>query len=100
MEDTRASGSARTCRHYFVSGRVQGVFYRASTEETARKLGLSGWVRNLADGRVELVACGDRRQVELMEAWLGKGPAGAQVERVDVAELEDPPVFADFRIRY
>lgn len=74
------------CRRYLVSGRVQGVFYRASTQEQAHALRLTGWVRNLADGRVELVACGEEATLATLERWLWQGPAGAQVESVTVAD--------------
>jgi acylphosphatase len=70
------------CRRYVVSGQVQGVFYRASTEATARRLGLNGWVRNLPDGRVELVACGEEATLKQLEKWLWQGPPHAQVEQV------------------
>lgn len=87
------------CRRFLVSGRVQGVFYRASTEERARALGLSGWVRNLPDGNVELVACGETAKLEALEAWLWKGPPSARVESVrgeDVAVQS----FNSFGVRY
>ncbi len=90
----------RNCRHYLVGGRVQGVFYRATTEETARRLGLSGWVRNLSDGRVELVACGEPKKLAELEAWLWEGPAGARVEQITAADLERSLDLTDFRIRY
>ena len=70
------------CAHFRVRGQVQGVFYRASTEATARRLGLSGWVRNTEDGEVELVACGPAAQLDELEKWLWRGPANAQVSSV------------------
>jgi len=87
------------CRRFVVSGRVQGVFYRASTEDTARRLGLSGWVRNLPDGRVELVACGEEAKLRELERWLWQGPRHARVEQVAV---QDVPVeaFSGFAMRY
>lgn len=63
-----------------VSGRVQGVFFRASTREEARRLGLSGYARNLADGRVEVLACGPRVAVAALRDWLRLGPPLARVE--------------------
>ncbi|WP_049722898.1 acylphosphatase [Gilvimarinus polysaccharolyticus] len=69
-------------KHYLVSGRVQGVSYRASTEQKARALGLTGWVRNLSDGRVELIARGSDSQLKLLEAWLWQGPSQAAVTQV------------------
>lgn len=74
------------CRRYVVSGQVQGVFYRASTEATARRLGLNGWVRNLPDGRVELVACGEEAPLKQLEEWLRQGPPHARVEQVQCEE--------------
>jgi acylphosphatase len=68
---------------FFVSGRVQGVFFRASTREQAQRLGLHGHARNLADGRVEVVAEGDAQALDALEAWLHEGPPLAQVERVE-----------------
>ncbi|WP_296282012.1 acylphosphatase [Pseudoxanthomonas sp.] len=67
---------------FLVSGKVQGVFFRASTRERARDLGLSGRATNLPDGRVEVVAAGDAAALDLLEAWLRLGPPAARVESV------------------
>ena len=72
-----------------VRGRVQGVGYRASTAHEARRLGLSGWVRNLPDGTVEVAARGDAAAVDTLVAWLAQGPRGARVTHVDVEELPE-----------
>lgn len=85
------------CRHFFVSGRVQGVFYRAFTQETARRLGLTGWVRNLPDGRVELVACGEPSRIAELESRLWQGPPHAKVEAVNGRDAELHS-FTDFRV--
>jgi len=69
--------------HFIVSGRVQGVFFRASAQERARALGLTGWVRNLADGRVELEAFGEADALAAMRDWLHEGPEGARVDRLE-----------------
>ena len=71
------------CRHYLVSGRVQGVFYRSSAQRQARQLGLQGWVRNLADGRVEIFVCGDEDGVNTIEKWLEIGPEYAKVTNIE-----------------
>ncbi len=67
---------------FLVSGRVQGVFYRASTREQAVGLGLDGIARNLADGRVEVIACGSAAAIDALEQWLRRGPPAARVEQV------------------
>jgi acylphosphatase len=82
---------------FVVSGRVQGVFYRASTAEQAGRLGISGWVRNLPDGRVELVATGTPDAIEDLAAWLWTGPADADVTAVSLEDWQGG-VEAGFRI--
>lgn len=69
--------------HIWVSGRVQGVFYRGSTQQTAQSLGLTGWVRNLQDGRVEILAEGDPDQLQQLLDWCWHGPAAAEVSDVE-----------------
>jgi acylphosphatase len=70
--------------HALVSGRVQGVWYRASTQKKAQSLGLVGWVRNLTDGRVELVAIGDQDQLQKLLDWCYQGPELAEVKAIEV----------------
>lgn len=65
--------------HFFVSGKVQGVWFRASTKEQADKLSITGWARNLPDGRVEVLACGDKSSVAELHEWLKQGPPLANV---------------------
>jgi acylphosphatase len=77
--------SAQAACRCIVSGRVQGVFFRASTARRARELGLVGHARNLDDGTVEVFAVGPRAQVEALCAWLEVGPPAARVERVAAA---------------
>ena len=89
----------KICMHCFVSGRVQGVFFRASAQERARELGVTGWAKNLPDGRVEVRACGDRDSVEMFRAWLEQGPSAAQVERVEVSEEPFDPELVRFETR-
>jgi len=76
------------CRRFKVRGRVQGVFFRKSAQAAALKLGLSGWVRNLDDGRVESLACGDKNLTNEYLAWLRVGPTLAKVTEVE--ELSHP----------
>lgn len=70
------------CAHFRVRGQVQGVFYRASSEAIALRLGLSGWVRNCENGDVELIACGTVQQLDELEKWLWQGPSRARVTAV------------------
>jgi len=75
----------QTAIHFWVTGRVQGVYFRKSTQDTARNLGLTGWVRNLPDGRVEGVACGERAALDQLVTWLQNGPELAEVTDLCVA---------------
>jgi len=86
--------------HCFLSGRVQGVFFRKYTLECALRLGIKGWVRNLKDGRVEVVGEGERESLEKFLEFLKKGPEGARVEEIEVEWKEKPKGFRDFRIIY
>jgi len=72
--------------HIFISGRVQGVFFRSNTKRLAKELGLAGWVRNLPDGRVEAVFEGQRDKVSKIVEWCWKGPPAAKVSKVDFKE--------------
>ena len=85
--------------HVIVRGRVQGVYFRASTVHEAQNLGLTGWVRNCPDGSVEAVAEGDRNKVEEWIAWCGRGPLGARVEKVEVKRLPYLGEFQAFQIK-
>jgi acylphosphatase len=71
-----------------IAGRVQGVFFRAHTQRKAQELGLAGFVRNLADGRVEVTVEGWEESIQQLVAWCRRGPSEARVERVEV-EWED-----------
>lgn len=77
-----------TCRRFLIDGRVQGVFFRASTQREAQRLGLTGHALNLADGRVEVLACGTPDAIGELEAWLVQGPSGARVDRLEVEAVE------------
>lgn len=72
----------------YVAGRVQGVFYRASTQREALRLGIVGYAKNLPDGRVEVLAVGDAAQVEQLVAWLWRGSPTSHVTQVEVGELD------------
>ena len=86
--------------HAFVSGRVQGVFYRGSLARQAQKQQLRGFVRNLADGRVEYLAFGSAAALEALLHWSRKGPAAAKVLDVEVVEYAGQDDFNDFSIEY
>lgn len=94
-----ATGDDRWVLHVWVSGRVQGVFFRDTTRCEARALGLTGWVRNLGDGRVEAVFYGTRSACESALAFVHRGPAQAQVSGVEHAweRAEDAPAAFDIR---
>lgn len=89
---------ARICLHGYVSGKVQGVFFRQSTETEATRLDLDGWVRNLDDGRVEVLVEGEEEAVRELAAWLETGPKKAKVTAV---ELQEHPLqgIAGFVVR-
>lgn len=85
------------CRRFVISGRVQGVWFRASTREQAEQLGLAGHAVNLPDGRVEVVACGSEAAVDALAAWLWRGPELASVTDVAVEAL-GPQQLSGFSI--
>ncbi|MDR5673780.1 Acylphosphatase [Halalkaliarchaeum sp. AArc-CO] len=91
--------SEQTRAHVYVSGNVQGVFYRANTRDTARELGVDGWVRNLEDGRVEAVFEGSEPAVEQLVDWCHEGSPAADVSNVDV-EYEQPTGLDGFEVRW
>jgi acylphosphatase len=98
--------------HILVFGDVQGVFFRAGTVSEAKRLGLTGWVRNNPDGSVEMIAQGGREQLQKLLEWCAHGPAGASVSRVEhewIGTLVDKggrkesgadAGFVGFRVRY
>ena len=86
--------------YVLISGKVQGVWFRANTKEKARQLNIKGWVRNLPDGRVEAVFQGEKEIVEEMIKWCYKGPPLAEVENVEVEWKEPEEEFEDFSILY
>ncbi len=84
--------------HCLISGRVQGVCYRACTQREARRLGVTGWVRNLPDGRVEVTASGPPAAVEEFRQWLQRGPPQAVVSEVTTNTAQDDG-WTEFSVR-
>lgn len=82
-----------------ITGRVQGVFYRQSTQDTANRLGLAGWVRNCPDGSVAAVFEGERAAVEKALAWCHQGPPAARVENITTKWLDYQGEFSGFAVR-
>lgn len=81
-----------------VKGKVQGVFLRAKAQQKARNLNLTGWIRNIDNGDVEILIAGNKLAVGLMEIWLNQGPGNSTVDSVDLETCEDPNL-EDFEIR-
>lgn len=90
----------RVRAHIFVSGRVQGIFFRSHTRQKAKELGVFGWVKNLPDGRVEAVFEGEKEKVQDLIEWARKGPPFANVNGVDVEWQEYKGEFDRFEIKY
>ncbi|HKR72591.1 MAG TPA: acylphosphatase [Candidatus Nitrosocosmicus sp.] len=84
--------------HIFVSGKVQGVYYRQNTLQKAQELCIVGWVRNLSDGRVESVMEGSKVNIDKMLAWCKQGPLDAKVEEVKIIDEEFKNEFLTFDI--
>jgi acylphosphatase len=96
---TTRNKSERARVHLIVSGRVQGVGFRFSAYDQAKDLALAGWVRNLAGGEVEIVAEGQRENLQMLAAWAHLGPSSAHVTQVREEWLDFTEEFAGFRIR-
>lgn len=79
------------CYRCLVSGRVQGVWYRGTTRHKAQELGITGYAKNLPDGRVEVLLCGEEAAVARLREWLWEGPAGARVTEVVCERVTSPP---------
>ena len=86
--------------HVIISGRVQGVWFRASTKQKAEELGLTGWVRNTKDGCVEAVFEGEDGLIKEMIKWCHSGPPLSKVENVEIKNQKPIGGFKDFFIRY
>lgn len=89
----------KTRVHVFVSGRVQGVFFRQKTKQQAESFGVTGWVRNLPDGRVEAVFEGEEEAVKALVEYCHHGPSYARVTNVDVVWEPYRGEFSDFKMR-
>lgn len=85
--------------HFLIEGRVQGVGYRMSAQIAAQKIGLTGWVRNLRSGQVEMVAEGEPVQLEQLLEWAWQGPNFAQVSDITLEKLTATDEFTQFEIR-
>lgn len=77
----------KICMHFMIKGKVQGVWFRASTQDEAKALGITGFARNTEDGHVEVVACGDKEKMMQFCTWLQKGPELARVDHVESKEF-------------
>jgi len=86
--------------HIFVSGRVQGVYFRENARKKAQELGVFGWIRNLIDGRVEAVFEGEKRNVEEIVNWAKRGPIWAKVEDIQINWQDYKGEFNNFEIKY
>ena len=86
------------CNRYIVRGRVQGVGYRYFVQSEAQTLGVSGWVRNNADGAVEVLAAGSAEQLAALHSRLRSGPRAARVDQIDVEPAQAPANLKSFRI--
>ena len=87
-----------TALHIWVSGKVQGVYFRASTAKKAKKLDLSGWVKNLTDGRVEILAQGSEQSLDALLQWCDHGPMLAKVNEVKHEKLQVEQEHAPFEV--
>lgn len=95
-----AGGQASlNCARFLITGRVQGVFFRDSTRQRANALGVTGYAKNLANGRVEVLAWGSEVALNDLEAWLWEGPRMAEVSDVERQDTEQEEAPAEFRIR-
>ena len=91
---------ARVGRNLRVTGHVQGVFFRAWAQGQARELGVTGWIRNCADGSVEAHLAGDEDAVERMTERIRRGPANARVEDLEVEDVNPDPISGRFEVRH
>lgn len=93
-------GNMKVRAHVYVSGNVQGVFFRSETAELARRLGINGWVRNLSDGRVEALFEGEKERVEEVVEFCRRGPPRASVQNVEIEWEDWRGEYPDFKVLY
>ncbi|MEM5871841.1 MAG: acylphosphatase [Candidatus Aenigmatarchaeota archaeon] len=86
--------------HLLISGKVQGVFFRANTRKVANEIGVTGWVRNVPNGMVEVVAEGRKNQLDRLIEFCKKGPEGAKVEDIEINWEKYKGEFKDFEIKF
>ena len=91
-QDSREPVERRVCYRCLVAGRVQGVFFRAAAREQAMRLGVTGYARNLSDGRLEVMACGEPQAVAQLRDWLRTGPPRASVSGIACEPLDYQPM--------
>ncbi|MCX6764862.1 MAG: acylphosphatase [Candidatus Nealsonbacteria bacterium] len=85
--------------HLFISGKVQGVFFRLNAKKKAEELGVSGWAGNLSDGRVEILIEGEKENIEKLVKWAQKGPLFAKVDELEIEQQEFKGEFHSFEIK-
>jgi len=90
----------KTSAHLIISGKVQGVWFRASTKQKAEQLGIAGWVKNTDNGRVEALIEGDEKQIQDMIKWCHQGPPLSRVKKVEVKNIDSTNGFNGFEIKY
>lgn len=98
--ETKSYMEKKTRAHIFVSGRVQGVYFRENTRKKAEQLDVSGWIKNLSDGRVEAVFEGEEDKIEKIVAWIKKGPIFAKIIDLKIEWQEYKGEFKGFDIRF
>ncbi|HNV86092.1 MAG TPA: acylphosphatase [Candidatus Omnitrophota bacterium] len=98
--DSGLPGEDRARAKVLISGKVQGVFFRAFAKDEARRLRLGGWVSNLSQGNVELLLEGEKGALDQMIEWCRKGPSRARVERVSVEWEEYRGEFPEFNVKF
>ncbi len=91
---------SQKCVHVFVTGRVQGVFFRQATRVTAIKNNVTGWIKNLDDGRVEVLIEGEDKSVDSVIEWCNYGPANSRVDNIQVNTEDYSGKFESFEVRY